>query len=433
MWTVIKAKVTGLTDKTKAINLPAVVKPDFSRAISNLLAMMGRLAAKVEVKHLIYFAVVLLPVVAGLGAYYGIVNSKAKFEAANLPENQLARMRIALTADNFVKYAGRGEKDITLLFLGAGMAPDAYRENDGFTALHAAAAYGRTVIAKLLLDHGADSNVRDKEGQTALMKAVWNSHADVAAILLQKGADPRLKDINGNSIIAMAKTKNDRKVLEVLVKAGVDELKEALDKIAPPAKKAEKAPNEAQQPPQVVKAMPTAGNRPATDRTIPSATASAGEFALVTGWAGQVAIGKPVDSLYQQFGKQAVSAGEEYFGGRIHPVLRVYEQDKGQPALTVFYTQRKDAQDKIISLIRVSDERYKTGNGIGVGATLGDLRRSGTLSSIEYTDSLYAVARDTKMRYELDISADNMPIAWLNGGDTNSLPDSMKIRSILIF
>jgi ankyrin repeat protein len=38
----------------------------------------------------------------------------------------------------------------------------------GFTALMCAACYGRTEIAKVLLDHGADQNVRDNKGFSAV-------------------------------------------------------------------------------------------------------------------------------------------------------------------------------------------------------------------------------------------------------------------------
>lgn len=432
MWENFKAKIKDFIEQIKAIKRPTVTKPDFTGMATGVKTVVGKSVEKMEPRHLVYFALILLPAIVGLGAYYGIMDSKAKLEAANLPENQLARMSISFTVDDFVKYAGRGEKDITALFIESGMSPDSYRKNDGFTPLHAAAAYGRASVVRQLLDKGADVNARDKEGQTALMKAVWNSHADVVSALLQKGANFTVNDIKGNNVVNMAKTKNDRRVLDVLVKAGISELKDTLDKVAPASKKTDKLPDGNEIKPQVAKSI--SANTQSISNRLPVANAQPpGEFTLATGYAGAIGVGKSVEHLYQQFGKQAVALGEEFLAGRTYPVLRAYESGNGSPSLTVYFAKSKQGQDKIITAIRVFDDRYKTTNGIGVGDTLGELRRAGNVSSIQYTDSLYAIARDSKMRYELDISTDSIPITWLNGGDSNSLPDDMKIRSIFIF
>lgn len=432
MWANFTAKIKAFIGQLKTIKPPAVAKPDFTGAYASTKTTLGGVAKRIEPKHLVYFALILLPAIVGLGAYYGIVDSQVKLEAAQLPENRLARMSISLTADNFVKYAGRGNKEITALFIEAGMSPDVYRKNDGFTPLHAAAAYGQTAVVRQLLDKGADVNVRDKDGQTALMKAVWNSHAKVVAALLQNGATITANDSSGNNIVNMAKTRNDRRVLAELVAAGITELKDALEKVesAPKTNDKMSGGNETKQ--QVVRTIPK-HTQPAFNKPSAAGSQPAGEFTLATGYAGAIGVGTSVDHLYQQFGKQAVSPGEEFFAGRTYPVLRAYAGQEKAPALTVYFALNKQTEDKIITAIRVFDDRYKTTQGIGVGTTLGELRQTGTLSSIQYTDILYATARDGKIRYELDLSTDNMPIAWLNSGDTNTLPDNMKIKSIFIF
>ncbi len=430
MWEKIKAKTNEVIGKIKAIKRPNISKPDFSGANDKAKAAIGSIVAAINPKHLIYFALILLPAIVGLGAYYGIIDSKAKIEAANLPENQLIRMGISFSAEDFVKYAGRGEKRITALFLQAGMTPDTYRRADGFTPLHAAAAYGKTPIVRQLIDKGADVNARDKDGQTALMKAVWNSHADTVTTLLQNGANLSVQDSRGNNVANMAKTKNDRRVLDALVQAGVSELKEALDKVSSVPKKPGKhltntldsKPLETS--PQVTK--PNSESKPAS-----VAAGPLGQFVLASGYAGNIGVGKSIDPLYKEFGQKAVTDGEEYLSGRIYPVLKANNKSTGALSLTVFFAKGKENQ-KIVTAVHVYDQRYKTSDGIGVGATLGDLRRAG-VSSVHYTDALYAVSRDGKIRFELDISADSIPIAWINSGDEKSLPDNMKIKSIYIF
>ncbi|WP_021166582.1 Ankyrin repeat protein [Sporomusa ovata DSM 2662] len=428
MWAKLIIKIKEAIEQTKGIKPPTVSKPDFAGLFSKVKVAMGSLLASLEPKHLVYFALILLPAIVGLGTYYGIMDSKAKLAAANLPENQLFRMGVNFTADDFVKYAGRGEKGITTLFLQAGMGPDSYRKADGFTPLHAASAYGRTPIVRLLLDQGADINARDKDGQTALMKAVWNSHANVVTVLLQRGANITVNDGKGNNSVSMAIIKNDRRVLEALVQAGVTELKDALDKVAS-VSNSDKPLTTPDSKPQGTK---TSSYNSAASKPLAAMAGPPGQFTLATAYAGNIGVGKSVAPLYQEFGEQAVTDGEAYLSGRIYPVLRAYNQSTGSLSLIIFFAQGKE-NEKIVTAIHVFDERYRTGNGIGVGTTLGELRRASGVSSIQYTDSLYAITRDGKMRYELDISADSLPIDWLNGGDSSSLPADMKIKSIYIF
>ncbi|MBP2664915.1 MAG: Ankyrin repeat (many copies) [Firmicutes bacterium] len=381
MWANLKIKIKDAIEKIKGIKRPTVSKPDFPGLFSKVKVTTGSFFTSFEPRHLVYFALILLPAIVGLGTYYGIMDSKSKLEAANLPENRLFRMGVSFTADDFVKYAGRGEKGVTTLFMQAGMAPDSYRKTDGFTPLHAAAAYGQTPIVRQLLDQGADVNARDKAGQTALMMAVCNSHADVVNVLLQRGADITARDSKGNTSISMAKAKNDRRVLEALVQAGVIELKEALDKVAPVSKKPDKSLTTPDSKPQGAKSSGSTTE----SKTVAAATAPPGEFILAPGYAGNIGVGKSIDSL------------------------------------------------RIVTAIHVFDSRYKTGNVVRVGGTLGELRQAGGLKAIEYGDALYAITRDGRIRYELDISADSIPIAWLNGGGEGTLPDDMKIKSIYIF
>lgn len=427
----IKGKLKAIINNVKIPKRPAVVIPALAGVLAR--AKLTAAADKIQARHLIYLGLILLPAVVSLGAYYGIIHSMDQLAAADRPENRLRRMGVHFTAEDFVKYAGRGEKEITALFIEAGMAPDTYRQNDGFTPLHAAAAYGRNPVVRLLANKGADLNVRDKDGQTPLMKAVGNSQADVVAALLEKGVDIGGADLQGNTVAALAKARNDRKVLDIFVQAGVTAVKE--DKAASAGNATNKNQDQANgnQRVQLVKSAAAAG-RPGAGAAIAAATPP-GEFTLAAGYAGNIKVGDSAESLYQRFGTQAVRAGEAYVGGRMYKVLRVYDQDGELPSLTAFVAQanNKDAPDQIITAIRLFDKRYRTADGIGVEATLGDLRQAGGISSIEYTDSLYAVAYGSRMHYELDISPENLPVDWLNGGSTSSLPDNMKIRSVFLF
>jgi len=81
--------------------------------------------------------------------------------------------------------------DIWLMYtwhckVGAGPRP--------FTPLHAAAAMGRTALAKRLIDRGADLDARGGyDDATPIHFAAWNGETDVVKLLIESGVDTTLR------------------------------------------------------------------------------------------------------------------------------------------------------------------------------------------------------------------------------------------------
>jgi ankyrin repeat protein len=67
----------------------------------------------------------------------------------------------------------------------------------GWTALMAAACYGRVTIAKMLIEAGAKINGTDKTGKTPLIIAADFGSVAVAELLLEAGANIDVKDSRG--------------------------------------------------------------------------------------------------------------------------------------------------------------------------------------------------------------------------------------------
>jgi ankyrin repeat protein len=63
-----------------------------------------------------------------------------------------------------------------------------YRAKDGFSELHAAAGAGNLAIVKLLVELGVDINAKTDEGLSPLGRAEKNNNAAVVDFLLSKGA-----------------------------------------------------------------------------------------------------------------------------------------------------------------------------------------------------------------------------------------------------
>eukprot|EP00958_Prasinococcus_capsulatus_P007465 scaffold699_cov385-Prasinococcus_capsulatus_cf.AAC.10 len=83
------------------------------------------------------------------------------------------------------------------------------------TALHLAAAHGHYQVCKLLLDHGANVNVRDRFGYTPLQEAMNNDHIGVAQLLKQSGGLLILNDEAG-VLCRCAHTSNSARLRSLL-------------------------------------------------------------------------------------------------------------------------------------------------------------------------------------------------------------------------
>ena len=81
-----------------------------------------------------------------------------------------------------------------------------------------AASYGSVPITETLLRNGANPNVvpNDNEGKTALMAAASKGHKEVVELLLQYNADPNLR--NKKSQTALSYAEGDTK--QLLIAAG---------------------------------------------------------------------------------------------------------------------------------------------------------------------------------------------------------------------
>ena len=88
--------------------------------------------------------------------------------------------------------------------------------------LHDAAAFGRTRIVELLLDKGADVNVRNEGGETPLHYAARHGHTKVVEILLEHGANVSEKGTGCGTPLQWAAGNGQIKTAQLLLAAGAD-------------------------------------------------------------------------------------------------------------------------------------------------------------------------------------------------------------------
>lgn len=71
----------------------------------------------------------------------------------------------------------------------------------GSTPLISATLFGKTEIAKLLIDAGAMLNIQNNEGSTALITAAFFCRPEIVKMLLAKEADKAIKNKFGNTAL----------------------------------------------------------------------------------------------------------------------------------------------------------------------------------------------------------------------------------------
>ena len=90
--------------------------------------------------------------------------------------------------NNLCTAARNNDKNAILQLLQGGAEINAKDKKFGTTPLSWAAHNGHTEVAKLLIENGAEVDVRRNDGQTPLSLVVYKGHAEVAKLLRQHGA-----------------------------------------------------------------------------------------------------------------------------------------------------------------------------------------------------------------------------------------------------
>jgi ankyrin repeat protein len=79
-----------------------------------------------------------------------------------------------------------------------------------------AAQHQNVKIAKLLIEHRAEVDWKDAFNTTALMYAANSGNIDMVKLLLDHGADPNARDEQGNSVLSAAKESKNEEVIKLI-------------------------------------------------------------------------------------------------------------------------------------------------------------------------------------------------------------------------
>ncbi|KAK8246888.1 ankyrin repeat protein, partial [Phyllosticta capitalensis] len=106
--------------------------------------------------------------------------------------------------------------EILRLLLYAGADPNT-QDYGGYTLMHLAIDYANIdELVKMLLDKGADINMKNNWGETPLYGAAARGYEESVRALLNGNADPTVKMTSGETALEIAKRKCRKEITKVL-------------------------------------------------------------------------------------------------------------------------------------------------------------------------------------------------------------------------
>ena len=173
-----------LADKTVAIN---IFEASATGKINNVIRQLARDPQLVNV----YAEDGFQPL--GLASYFGHLELAKYLIKAGAPINSPSRN--GLKAAPIQSAAAAGHDKVVQLLLENGADPNV-REQGGYTPLHAAAQNGDEEMIRTLIYGGADLTLKSEDGKTAMDLATEAGH-EKAAVLLGEGITKRFKQKRG--------------------------------------------------------------------------------------------------------------------------------------------------------------------------------------------------------------------------------------------
>ncbi len=378
-----------------------------SRDATSKNILLAQILEQPHLKRKLVAVVILLCICMASGGYLGYQKGQ-QILVTPLPLDKIIQQGITFEEKNLVTYAGRGDKEVVIAFLDAGMEIDAMRNTDGWTALTAASFYKRTEIVKFLLEKQATVNLQDIYGRTPLMYAAAMGAEEIVTMLLDAGAKPNIQDKKGRTALMEAYSKQEALIAQILKNAGATSPLPITTKIEE-------------------RSAPSTKSKVREEFISPSPSAIPEEIRLTTGRAGYVHIGMSLEDLQKIY--PTLTLHDEYINGSKERIATI-NLNGSNPSLRLELSKGKI---QLVSFINIYDACFSSDKNITLKSTVGDIRNQYSISDIRVIDnSLYLVVKSMKMLFGLDINIASS-ITWIENNDINAIPPDTKISRIIMY
>ncbi|KAJ4448681.1 hypothetical protein ANN_00071, partial [Periplaneta americana] len=155
-------------------------------------------------------------------------NSDISFSLEHIKSKELLDRNLKMVAEggyiNIAKFlfnSGHGHVQIVTLLIDRGADCNLRNKNDD-SPLVLATRYRHVDIVKLLIQKGADVNARTKYGVSVIMAAAECGLVEVVCLLIDKGANINERNTYGESAILIAAKESEKDIIFLLVENGAD-------------------------------------------------------------------------------------------------------------------------------------------------------------------------------------------------------------------
>jgi hypothetical protein len=132
---------------------------------------------------------------------------------------------------------------------------------------------------------------------------------------------------------------------------------------------------------------------------------SGDDFLLATGRAGRVELGTSVDEIYAIFGRENVRLVDAFKEGMFSPALQITLPGAAINPGIVTDIREWPCGEFSVWGIEVRDPRFRTKDGVGIGSTEGELKRSYSFRITEAEGAHAAMVDALKMSFSLSREA----------------------------
>ena len=115
----------------------------------------------------------------------------------------------------------RGDDRIVIILLEAGADPN-LKNQEGKSPLWSASSQDRPQIVKLLLHFGALPDLQDKYGESLFFSAALRGQTELVALILKSGAEPNIKNKRGKSPLYCSSSRGHLDIVRLLLHGGAD-------------------------------------------------------------------------------------------------------------------------------------------------------------------------------------------------------------------